>query len=41
MNSKRESYMQSPHLRPQNAEFTTLVPEELETQESTGSYFIS
>jgi len=41
MNSKRESYMQNPCLRLQNMEFTTLTSEELETQESTSSRFIS
>jgi len=41
MNSGRESYIQSPRLRPQNAEFTTLVSKELETQGPTSSCLIS
>jgi len=41
MNSKRESYMRDLRLRPQNAEVTTLTSEELGTQKSTTSRFIS
>jgi len=40
MNSRRESHMQNPRLRPQNEEFTTLASEELGTQKSTSSCFI-
>jgi len=41
MNSRRESYIQSPRLRPQNTEFTTLASKELETQGPTSLCFIS
>jgi len=41
MNSRRESYMQNLHLRSQNAEFTMLTSEELRTQKSTSSHFVS
>ena len=41
MNFRCESYMQNLRLRPQNAEFTTLMSEEFETQESTSLHFIN
>jgi len=40
MSSRREFHLQNLRLRPQNAEFTTLMSEELGTQKSTSSHFI-